>query len=106
QMCIEAMLALDPEASCVFFADVKENASGTACITEINPGRFSNMPTIQDLGAPDSMCATYLRAAFDEALPEKDFAGYAQDCYVMRMLDAAPVVLNVDDLFKGFEDAR
>jgi hypothetical protein len=106
QMCIEAMLALDPNASCVFFADVKENAEGDACITEINAGRFSNLPTIQDLQARDSVCLTYLHAAFDEALPEKDLSSYAQECYIMRALDTPPVVLNVNELFAGFEDVR
>jgi hypothetical protein len=47
QMCIEAMLALDPGASCVFFADVKENAAGDACITEINAA--ANMAPIAAL---------------------------------------------------------
>jgi carbamoylphosphate synthase large subunit len=106
QMCIEAMLALDPDASCVFFADVKENAKGEACITEINPGRFSNLPTIQDSEAQDSMCLTYLHAAFDEALPEKDLSTYVQQCYVMRRVDGLPVVLNVSELFEGFTDFR
>jgi hypothetical protein len=106
QTCIKAMLALDPRASCVFFADLKENAAGEACFTEINAGRFSNMPTIHDLTARDSMCRTYVYAAFNESIRMHKGWGYAEDCYVMRERDALPVVLRAGDLFEGFDDAR
>jgi hypothetical protein len=106
ELCIEAMLALDPEASCMFFADLKENANGEACFTEINAGRFSNMPTIHDLTGRWSMCSAYIRAAFDDALEAYEPLSCTDDCYVLRDRDALPVVLSAGELFDGFEDAR
>ena len=106
QTAINAMLAVEPEASCVFFADLKENTAGVACITEINAGRFSNMPTIHDSTGRRNMCLAYVHAAFDEPIEAHERFGYVEDCYVMRERDMLPVVLNKNDLFDGFEDAR
>ena len=106
EMCIKAMLALDPRASGVFFADLKENTVGDACITEINAGRFSNLPVIQDLVSTYNMSLAYVRAAFDEQIKHCHPYGHAEDCYVMRGLDELPVVFQASALLKDIKDAR
>lgn len=106
QSCIRAMVALDPAASCIYFADLKENRDGQACITEINAGRFSNLPAIHDQSGQDNMCLAYVLCAFDEAVEFQQPCGRAEDCYVLRGVDSLPVVLHGRELFKGFKDAR
>jgi carbamoyl-phosphate synthase large subunit len=101
EMVIGAMLALDSHASCVYFADLKENDAGVACITEINAGRFSNMPTAHDALVGDSMCSAYVRAAFDEPVEPQAPLGRAEECYVMRGRDDVPIAIYPDDLLEG-----
>lgn len=108
QVSIEAIQVLDRRASGVFFVDLKEDAQGKACITEINVGRFANVPTIHDASGsgPDNMVITYVRAALGEPVEIRDAGGYDEDCYVLRGLDMLPVVLRASELFEGVEDVR
>jgi carbamoyl-phosphate synthase large subunit len=106
RMCTDAVIAIEPRASSVFFADLKENAGGQACITEINPGRFSNMAAIHDRIGPTNMCGTYVRAAFGEQVDPVETQPDGEDYYVMRALDGVPVVLRGCELFEGLTDMR
>lgn len=68
-ICTKAIRAIDPVASGVFCVDLKENSSGTPCVTEINAGRFF---TTSDFFAQldANMPATYVRIASGMPLSE------------------------------------
>lgn len=99
----DAVLALDPRASSVFFVDFKEDASGRACITEINAGRFANVPTIHDLTGRDNMAIAYVRAALGEPVETREPQPYADDCYVLRGIDTVPAIVRGSELFQDSE---
>jgi len=88
----DAILALDPRASGVFFVDLKEDAGGKACITEINAGRFANVPTIHDQVGRDNMAIAYVRLALGEPVEAGEPQEYPDDCYVLRGIDTLPAV--------------
>jgi hypothetical protein len=102
---IEAIRALDRDASGVFFVDLKENPYGEPRITEINAGRFANVPTIHDAYGGDNMVHMYVRAAFGEAIETVDARAHEGD-YVLRSLDMSPVVLRGAELFDEIRDLR
>ncbi len=106
RMCARAIRAIDPKASGVFFVDVKESDGGKPCITEINAGRFANVSTIHDLAGKYNMAATYVRLALGEPVALRETYEPAGDCYVMRDLDALPVIFRAGDLPTGVKDLR
>jgi carbamoyl-phosphate synthase large subunit len=101
-----AVCALDRRASSVYFVDLKEDARGTPRITEVNAGRFANVPTIHDAATTQNMAALYVRAALGEHPGVQESGADTRDCYVMRGLDMSPLVLRARDLFRGVEDVR
>jgi glutathione synthase/RimK-type ligase-like ATP-grasp enzyme len=102
----KAILALDAKASGVFFVDLKENPDGEPCITEINAGRFANVPTIHDLAGEDNMAIAYVRAALGEPVRARKIRKPDEACYVLRDLDTLPAVFRAAELFEGIDDAR
>jgi glutathione synthase/RimK-type ligase-like ATP-grasp enzyme len=102
----KAIRALDRKASGVFFVDIKENAGGTPCITEINAGRFATVPLTHDLAGPDNMALTYVRVALGESARARRFRVPAEDCYVLRGLDTLPAVIRAGEIFESIGDAR
>jgi carbamoyl-phosphate synthase large subunit len=104
RVCAQAIRALDPEASGVFSVDLKENADGVACITEINAGRFFMLSNFYDAAASHNMAATYVRLALGEPVAVTDPYDIRDDFYVVRDLDTPPVVVHADRLFEGIED--
>jgi carbamoyl-phosphate synthase large subunit len=106
RVCATAVRAIDPKASGVFFVDLKENDGGKPCITEINAGRFANVSTIHDLAGKYNMAATYVRLALGERVDLRETYEPAGDCYVVRDLDALPVIFPGGELFAGIEDMR
>ncbi|HKA45410.1 MAG TPA: hypothetical protein VKF40_25710 [Burkholderiales bacterium] len=101
--------ALDARASGTFFVDIKENASGQPCVTEINAGRFSSVSLVHDLAGPDNMTLAYVRAALGGpagARRARRARKPGETCYVLRDLDTLPAFVWSDDLFEGIEDAR
>lgn len=106
RICAKAVRAIDPNASGVFFVDLKENDRGTPCITEINAGRFANVSTIHDLAGKYNMAAAYVRLALRERVDLHEKYEPAGDCYVMRDLDAPPLICRARDLFAGMKDVR
>jgi carbamoyl-phosphate synthase large subunit len=98
-----AIRALDAKASGVFFVDIKENAAGKPCVTEINAGRFASVSLAHDVAGPDNMALAYVRVALGERATTRR-ARIAEDCYVLRGLDALPTVLRADELSDGIVD--
>ena len=88
----KAIRALDPKASGVFFVDLKEDAKGKPCITEINAGRFANVSTIHDITAKRNMAAIYVRVALGQDVrfdAPSERVGSGQ--FVLRDLDTIPL---------------
>ena len=105
-LCANAVRALDARARGAFFIDLKENASGKACITEINAGRFANVSAIHDLAGGDNMALTYVRLALGERVAMRRTPRAAEDAYVLRDIDSLPAVFGRQELFDGIADAR
>jgi hypothetical protein len=103
---IEAVRALDPRASGLFSVDLKENAAGEPCITEINAGRFLAGTNILDLAGKHNMALTYVRLAFDEPSGVGEVHDTTDDHYMVRDLDVLPGILHADELFDGIVDVR
>jgi hypothetical protein len=96
-----ALLALDPTPTGTFSVDLKENADGVPCVTEINAGRLvMGMTTIGSLGAHD-MAACYVRLALGEALTLEDAYDCPPDLYVVRDVDAPAGVFHADEILDG-----
>jgi len=102
--CAKAIRALDPKASGAFFIDMKENARGVACITEINAGRFASMTNLHDLAGLYNMSSLYVRLGLGERVKLPSPYDFADDHYVVRSVDTIPVVFQADRLFEGIED--
>jgi carbamoyl-phosphate synthase large subunit len=105
-VCVAAVRAVDARATGVFNLDLKANAAGVPCVTEINAGRFSSGPGPFDLAGKHHMSALYLRLALGEPVDLRDEYDAADDFYALRDLDTLPRVFHADDLFEGIEDAR
>jgi carbamoyl-phosphate synthase large subunit len=99
----KAIRALDAKASGAFFVDIKENAGGNPCVTEINAGRFASVSLAHDMAGPDNMAVACVRIALGERAATRG-TRIAEDCYVLRGLDALPTVLRADELSEGIVD--
>lgn len=84
-----AILAVDPKATGIFCADIKENKDGTPCVMEINAGRFfttSNNFSAAGLNMPHA----YVTLALDgrDALPEfPRYNGIPEGWRWIRLMD-------------------
>lgn len=103
-VCTRAIRALDDNASGVFGIDLKENARGVPCITEINAGRFFMITNIFDLTGKHNMAALYVRLALGEPVEIRDEHDVAGDDYLVRDLDTLPGIFHADQLFDGIVD--
>jgi carbamoyl-phosphate synthase large subunit len=88
----------------VFSVDLKENAAGVPCITEINAGRFSSGTNILDLTGKHNMAVTYVRLGLGEAVGIRDEYDVAVDYYMLRDLDTFPGIFHADELFEAIEE--
>lgn len=102
--CADAIRALDAKASGAFFIDMKENESGTACITEINAGRFASMTNLHDLAGRHNMASLYVRLGMGDRVKLPNPYDFAEDYYVVRSVDTTPAIIQADRLFEGIED--
>jgi carbamoyl-phosphate synthase large subunit len=97
---VRALRALDPAPTGTFSVDMKENAAGRPCVTEINAGRLvMGLTTIGAIGAHD-MAAAYVRTALGETLIFDDPYDCPPDYYVVRDLDTPAGVFHVDDILE------
>jgi biotin carboxylase len=105
-VCRQAVRAVSPSASGAFSIDLKENGSGTPCITEINAGRFFIGMTAFDHVLKHNMPLAYVRLALGERVDLRDEYDAVEDYYLVRDLDTLPGIFHADDLFDGIEEAR
>ena len=107
-VCLRAIQALDDRATGLFNVDVKEDARGIPCVTEINAGRFAMITNIYDLTGRHNMACAYVRLALGGVdLPgADDVLDVAEDHYLVRDLDTTPGIFHADTFFDGVHDAR
>ena len=101
EICTKAVRAVDPRASGVFSIDLKENARGVPCVTEINAGRLSSGTNILDLTGKYNMAVTYVRLGLGEPIESRDPYDVAEGCYMLRDLDTLPAIHHGDEFFEG-----
>lgn len=106
EVCAQAIRALDANISGAFSVDLKENASGVPCITEINAGRFITMLNLFDLTGKHNMSLTYVRLALGERVDIREEYDVVEDYYFIRDVDTVPGIFHAEDLFEAIEDAR
>jgi biotin carboxylase len=86
-LAIAAVRAIDPHATGVFCADLKEDVAGRPLLTEINPGRFfttSNFFATAGLNMPHY----YVKLAYGEKLHELPVTDALEEgLYWVRMMD-------------------
>jgi hypothetical protein len=105
-ICTRALRALDPRVSGVFSVDLKENADGVPCVTDVNAGRFSSATAVYDMTGKHNMAIIFVRLALGEPVDLRDEYDVAEDYYVLRDVDMPPSVFHADDFFDGIEEAR
>ena len=103
-VCKKAIRALDANASGIFFVDLKENEDRTACITEINAGRFATMTNIHDLTGKHNMAVTYIRLALGERIKIPNASDFADGYFLVRSVDTLPAVVWKEELFQGIKE--
>ncbi len=106
EVCTRAIRAIDPRASGTFNFDLRENAAGAPCLTEINAGRFPSGNLIFDLTGTHNVAATFVRLALGRPVPLRDEYDAAEGWYSVRDLDTPTGVFHADELFDRIEDAR
>jgi carbamoyl-phosphate synthase large subunit len=105
-VCTAAIRAIDPRASGTFNFDLRENARGVPCLTEINAGRFPSGTNIFDLTGRFNLAATFVRVALDEPVRLREAYDPAEGYYTVRDLDTLTGVFHADELFDKIVDAR
>jgi carbamoyl-phosphate synthase large subunit len=105
EVCRKAIRALDPNASGVFFVDIKESDQRQPCITEINAGRFATITNIHDLTGNHNMAVTFMRLALGERIRIRNARDFAKGYYLVRSVDTLPAVISEDELYEGIRDA-
>jgi carbamoyl-phosphate synthase large subunit len=92
----EAVLAIDPNFNGIACVDLKENAQGEPCVTEINPGRmfttsffFSYASKVLNKSYRANIPYLYVKLAFKETIPDAPkFDVLPKDLYWIRHMDA------------------
>ena len=102
--CAKAIRAVDARASGVFSTDLKEDARGVPCVTEVNAGRFSSATNIFDLAGKHNMAATYVQLALGEPVTLREEYDVVEDCYMLRDIDNPPRMFHAREFFEGVED--
>ena len=105
-LCARAVRALDPRATGAFSLDLKEDARGVPCITEVNVGRLLTGTAIFDRAGRHNMALTYVRLALREPVHIRDEYDTTDDYYMVRDLDTIPGVSHASEFFSGIQDAR
>jgi biotin carboxylase len=102
--CVKAIHLLDRRASGVFSVDLKENAKGVPCITEINIGRFSSATNIVDLVGRYNMATIFVRLATGQPVELHQVYDATEDWYMLRDIDSAPNLFHAADFFDNITD--
>lgn len=102
----QAVLAVDRQATGAFSVDLKENAIGQPCVTEINAGRLLSGTTIFDTIGAHNMAATYLRLGIGRTPIIRRVYDSPEGYYMARDLDTPPHLFDEKEFWRGWVDAR
>jgi biotin carboxylase len=105
-VCEAAVRAVDRRASGIYCFDVREDARGNPCVTEINAGRFSMSTNLYDLVGRHNMALSYVRLALGEPVNVREQYEATPDYYMVRNLDVPAGIFHADEFAAGIEDAR
>jgi len=94
-----AVRAVDRRARGIFSVDLKEDARGVPCVTEINAGRFLAGTNLLDLTGKHNMAVTYVRLALRKNIDVAEPYDTDPDHYIVRDLDTLPDLIHADELF-------
>lgn len=92
--CVRAIKLLDAKVSGIFSVDLKEDARGIPCITEIGVGRFSSATNIFDLVGKHNMAKTFVQLARGAPVKIEDSYDAVLDWYMLRDLDGPPRIFH------------
>jgi glutathione synthase/RimK-type ligase-like ATP-grasp enzyme len=92
--CVRAIKLLDAKVSGVFSVDLKEDARGIPCVTEIGVGRFSSATNIFDLVGKHNMAKTFVQLARGAPVKIEDSYDAVLDWYMLRDLDGPPRIFH------------
>ncbi len=106
ECCVRAIRLLHRAASGVFSVDLKGDADGSPCITEINAGRFSSATNLLDLVGTHNMAATYVNLALGEPVALRDEYDVTEPRYMLRDVDCLPRIFDAQEFFHAVADAR
>ncbi|HXI02498.1 MAG TPA: ATP-grasp domain-containing protein [Candidatus Saccharimonadales bacterium] len=94
EVATKAVQAVDPEPSGVYCVDMKEDRTGSPCVTEINIARFFTTSNFF-AAAGSNMPYYYLRLAFGEELPDLPrYNAVPAGLYWIRLMDRGPVLVS------------
>jgi carbamoyl-phosphate synthase large subunit len=101
-----AVRALDDAPHGVYFVDLKEDASGRACVTEINAGRCgTTIHFYTEAGMNFPWLLVCLAAGLDLGwLPLTPHDCVPADLYWVRTLDCGPVLVRGEAAFSRYEE--
>jgi carbamoyl-phosphate synthase large subunit len=99
--CAAVVRTLDARSSGAFSIDLKEDAGGVACVTEINAGRFFIGMTAFDAISKHRAAEVFVRVALGEAVELRDEYDTPEDYYVVRDLDTLPGIRHLHELRDG-----
>ena len=105
-VCTAAVRAVDRRASGVYCFDVREDARGVPCVTEINAGRFGMSTNLYDLVGRHNMALSYVRLALGEPANVQGEYEATEGYYMVRNLDMLAGIFHADEFVAGIEDAR
>jgi carbamoyl-phosphate synthase large subunit len=96
-VCVATVRGIDSEASGIYCIDLKENGSGSPCITEVNIGRFFMISPIFNLVGRYNMAELYLQLAFGERVKIDEHDQFSdigkEETYLVREFDGAPLII-------------
>lgn len=93
KICIDAILAIDPNPNGIYAVDLKEDKEGKPFITEINPGRFLSSSTHFFAETGFNLPDVFIQIALGHKVALKKLK-YPLGLYLLRELDAQPLILS------------
>ena len=99
-ICDEAVKLISPNASGVFNLDLKQDATGSARITEINAGRFAMITNLYDLTGRHNMAQIYVQLALGQLPPIDEVRDIAADQYLVRDYDTHPLITSLEEIVR------
>lgn len=101
-----AVRAVERRPCGAYSIDLKEDASGRPCVTEINAGRFISGTPLFDLAGRHNMALTYVRLALGRPVDLGDPYDRTEGDYMVRDLDTLPGIFRAEAFFDGIQEAR